>query len=693
MAEPFKSESRSVADTPKAANGGADVLGIRDTRRMPEDALFASVQNRHYVAACRRIFRQLVEALVYEGVVRPQTEELADGSLRLTICGIHESGDDVLYVCEARRRPSFGRIRLSDQPVVRVHGGAESEAADPPLFMAEIAPLLEQRPTRLRSFAQELQQTLANDAAALAYRDAALAGQSSGVRSCDDLEGDVIDGHLYHPCYKSRIGFDWRDNRAYGPEFHPRFTLVWLAVRERLVDVAAGAELATERRQEFAAEWSQERTSGRLQELAAEQQWRELVRQQLGADEYERFAGMIRERGGHEAEYVYIPVHPWQWREQSLSLYFRYIASGDIIPLGEGGDAYSPQQSIRTLANRAASRKLTVKLSLGIVNTSSLRTISARHARSGPIVSGRLGEMVAGDPYLRDELRLVLLKEQLGVSFRYELLPEPVRNAAAGTLGALWRDSVNGFLQEDEQAAPFTALTQIGLDGEPFIAPWIGWAGGDDGSRAGEAAAVAWLEKLLPVAMYPIIHLMYAHGAAVEAHAQNMLLIHKRGVPERIAVRDFSGGVLLYVEDGAHPALPETTRREEVRDVVHNSLFFVHLAELALLLERHYGMDERRFWRMTADVIAGYQLRFPELAAQFAAYDLFAPHVEVGQLAKRRLMDASAGRDHFVANPLSGLDDAAEKDKDSEAKAADRGSTVRAACAGTIARVEGSVWS
>lgn len=667
-------------------------------------------RSRHYDAARRRVFRQLIEALVYEGVVQPQTEELPGGLLRLTIVGRHESGDRVLYVCEAGRRPSFARICLSDRPVVRVRGDEEREALDPPLFMAEIAPLLEQQPTRLQSFARELRQTLVNDAAALAYREAA--GERSRTRGCDDLEGDVIDGHLYHPCYKSRIGFDWRDNEAYGPEFHPRFKLVWLAVRERLADVSAGAEPSVQWGQELEAVRPQELEAVRSWELVAEQsqehaaaRWRELVRGQLGADECERFAGIVRGRGGHEAEYVYMPVHPWQWREHALSLYFRYMVSGDIIMLGEGGDAYSPQQSIRTLANRADSRKLAVKLSLGIVNTSSPRTISARHARSGPIVSERLAGMVDGDPYLRDELRLVLLKERLGVSFRYALLPGPVRGAAEGTLGALWRDGVDSFLQEDEQAAPFTALTHVGPDGAPFIAPWIAAAGGDgrtdgaNGAGAGEAAAAAWLAKLLPVAVCPIIHLMYAHGAAVEAHAQNMLLIHKAGVPERVAVRDFSGGVLLFAPDGADPALPETEKREEVRDVVHNSLFFVHLAELALLLERHYGVDERRFWRMTADVIATYQRRFPELAAQFAAYDLFAPYVEVGQLAKRRLTDASAGRDHVVPSPLSGLDDAAAadkgkgKDKDRAAKAAECGAAARPATAGTIARVEGSVWS
>lgn len=558
----------------------------------------------------RRVFRQLAEALLYEGIVLPIERQ----GLRteFTIRGQNEQGRAVSYVCEGERKLSFGRFRLSEGPIYRREGHEEHEAEDLAVFLSETMAVLEKppAPNNLSSFVHEIEQTLVKDAWSHYERR----HLDKNNRTYDDLEGDVLEGHPYHPCYKSRIGFDLVDNAAYGPEFHPRLKLIWVAINK-----------------EFAS----------LSSLSAIDH-HDFIKAEIGEDTYSQFKKTLKRRGHMLVDFVLIPVHPWQWREKIASVFQRYLADGRMVLLGEGGDDYSPQQSIRTLSNRSDASKSNVKLSLGILNTSSVRTILPRHTRNGPLVSAKLGRLLEGDAYLRDELGFIMLKEIHGVSFTYDRLPLPIRSSGFGMLGALWRESISGYLKPSEEAVPYTAICHLTAEGMPYIATWI------DGHGIHK-----WVSTLLEVTVLPLIHLLYVHGVAVESHGQNLVLIHEQGMPKRLAVRDFSGGVLLF--NGINPdpsTLPETDKHQEVRDVVHNSLFFVNLAEAAWFLEKYYDYSEYSFWRTVADTIYTYQRQFPQYKELFGLYDLFEEFVEVGQLARRRLMGPGCERDHSIPNVL-----------------------------------------
>ncbi len=99
----------------------------------------------------RRVMRQLIESLVYEGAI--------------SSCGV--AGDGVAYCWTERRRFSFDRVRVGPDPVVRIRPGeALQEAVSPRLFLEEIGPALAADPQRRTSFATELLQTVVNDTAA-----------------------------------------------------------------------------------------------------------------------------------------------------------------------------------------------------------------------------------------------------------------------------------------------------------------------------------------------------------------------------------------------------------------------------------------------------------------------------------------------------------------------------------------------
>jgi siderophore synthetase component len=363
--------------------------------------------------------------------------------------------------------------------------------------------------------------------------------------------------------------------------------------------------------------------------------------------EYNSLCGAEPERLG---EHVVLPVHPWQWRRHAPTTWAPLLSDGALVPLGAGRDEYRAQQSIRSLANVTRPDQPTVKLALSIVNTSTARTLAPHTVINAPLITGWLQRIAAGDPYLR-ERRPVLLGERLGVTHSPEL-------------AAIWRDSIHPYLAVEEQAAPFTALTHLDATGEPFIGLWLK-----------EYGVEPWVRRLLEVTVAPVLHFLVGHGIALEAHAQNLILIHVDGRPRRLALRDFHDGIRFSVaglaDPDGRPALQATPAEHlrvnrnsyleaqddvEVRDFFHDCLFFVNLAELAMFLEDHFDLAEERFWSLARTVIEDHRLRFPELAARAARFDVLAPEVSVEQLTTRRLLPDTEIHLQRVRNPLSLVD-------------------------------------
>ncbi|MBE5396918.1 IucA/IucC family protein [Brevibacillus borstelensis] len=588
----------------------------------------AALRSPEYAKVRRRIFRQIVESLIYEELVEEKSLALPDGERGFVLEGRTRTGKPVQYLCRGQRKLSYARVRLTAAPIMRRVDGNETEAVCLATFLEEIGPTAKEEPKQLEGFLKEIRQTLLHDTHAKFLQTKR--PPASPAHSYAELEGDILDGHPYHPCYKSRIGFSPADNAAYGPDFKPLFKLFWVAVHKQRAVVSSSAGLDVE----------------------------EFLRSELGEALYRTFAEQIRSRGYDPKEYALVPVHPWQWERKVADAFFEQIGSGQLLLLGEGTDAYSPQQSIRTLTNRTSPGKAYVKVSLGIQNTSASRILGHHHVENAAIVSDWLESIRKSDPYLRDEHRVVLLQEVLGVHFSDPDLPEAVQREMYGSLGAIWRENVSLYLDSDESAVPFTALCHIGADGIPFINAWVQTYG-----------LPAWLKRVLEASILPLVHFMYAHGIALESHAQNMVLLHRNGMPTRVALRDFPGGIRYYTGEladkasqphlKAPPAFHSnvissmaTEQASEVTDFLHDAFFHINLSEFAMFLEDQYGFSEHTFWAMAAEIILAYQKQFPQLRELFAKLDLFQENVLVGQLTIRRLCGETLYREHAVPNPL-----------------------------------------
>lgn len=589
----------------------------------------AALRSPRYRQVEQRVVRQLLQALIYEGVL-----EAEYGRAQFSLTGRGADGKTAHYRCPGRMTDSFGLVKLDGGPVLRATRDEDPRPATLADVCDEILGLLPPS-ERLGAFMEELEQTLLKDLQS--HSQPGAPRPPPALRDYDELEGDIMDAHLYHPSYKSRIGFSLEDNRRYGPEFKQPLQLHWLAVHRR---------------------------SGRVKH-SARGGFADLVRHELGEAEYGRFAALLARQDKSIEDYLLLPVHPWQWQQRIATLFHAELAAGDIVALGPGRDSYRAQQSIRTLANHSAPDKAYVKLSLSITNTSTSRILAAHTVMNGPIVTDWLHGLLAQDAYAR-ELDFVILGEVLGVSFDYDRLPEQRKARAYGILGAIWRESLHRHLRQGEAAVPFNGLCHVDESGRPLIDPWI--------ARHGVRA---WTEHLLQVTVSPIIHMLLAHGIGMESHAQNIVLIHQDGWPARIALKDFHDGVRYSPRHLAQPELaPElvpvpasharinrnsfivTDDLDAVRDFSCDAFFFICMAETAIFLARHYALPETEFWAMTARLIRSYQQRHPQHAERFRAFDVFAPTFQVEELTKRRLLGDSEPRFRQVPNPLHPFRDA-----------------------------------
>ena len=591
------------------------------TAQLVQEALTAPT----FVLVRRRLLRQLLESLLYEGVLRVRAGDAGD----VIADGVDERDEPVQYVFQTWRRQGFDRVAVGPAPVRRLAGDEDREAASVTRLLGELRGALDTRPEQLERFAHELEETLVKDAVAQHVREQR--GDVLAGAGYDALEAAIMDGHRYHPTYKSRVGFDVADNLAFGPEFAAPLRPLWLAARRSIAAVTLSSAL---REAPFLAE-------------------------QLSVATLEDFAATIRAAGEDPAEFTLLPVHPWQWREKVARAFAEPLAVRDLLVLGDDPHDFLAQQSIRTLTCVDAPRRPYLKLALSIVNTSTSRVLAPHTVHNAPLVSDWLARVVAGDWFLRDELRTVLLGEVMGSSVSPPAAAGLARADGYGSLACIWRESLHPRLDPDEQAVPFNGLTARERDGTPLVDGWVRALG-----------LSAWVSYVVEVSAVPLLHLLCRHGIALEAHAQNMVLLHRDGVPTRVALKDFHDGVRFSRAQLAEPELCpelaatpghhqnrnsflETDDLDLVADFLLDAFFFINIGELGIFLADAYDFPEHDFWAIVSQTVAAYHGRFPELAERFALFDVRKPMIAVEKLTTRRLLPDTELRLHAVPNPLS----------------------------------------
>jgi len=527
----------------------------------------------------QRVVRQFVEALLFERLVdfknraRRTNDPSRHDVIYDQVIDFQLGGDH--YRCLAAHK-SFGRVRVAQGSVARVVEGCTVDAR-----LIEMISALDVPPLSRDRLRDELSQTLE----LCRWNRTHLAHHRASRRTLDfqALESAIVEGHPYHPSFKTRTGFSLQDHVDYGPEAGNTFQLHFLAVRKPLLTRAVPVP--------DAAFWNAE----------------------LGATAFASLRGRLEQRGGDWRDYALVPIHPWQLRSICARALEASIAVGDIVSLGTAGDLYRATQSLRTLVNVSHPEKANVKLPLDIVCTSSRRNLRPHFVCTAPTLSKWLVSLVAEDPFLQARKHLDLLSEYAGF-FYEQSSDEGEATAAQGLIGAIYRESVVGRLAPGEGAVPFTALTVVESDGRPFIADWVDVHGIE-----------LWIDRLLEVVLIPIWHMLVHHGIAFEAHPQNLVLVHRGGWPERIVLRDFHEATEFVPDYLGRPELaPDFSRvdpffatipdnegyvmasTEALRQLFMDTVYVFNLADVAFLAERFFGFPEPRFWNLVQRNLRAY---------------------------------------------------------------------------------------
>ncbi|TYS70359.1 siderophore biosynthesis protein [Sutcliffiella horikoshii] len=482
-------------------------------------------------------------------------------------------GSNIRIYSEATHS-SFGRIRLNECTIniTDLHGHQTPEP------IREIVSQLTSNQKMQDNLIEELQQTiLLGD-----WNEENLEQPCRHELSYEELESAIMEGHPYHPCFKARTGFNTYDHEVYGPEARQSFQLWWVAVKRDYV-----------------------RTSLPNSEEA-------FLQDEVGEKTYSLLLDRLNMAGGTIKSYSLFPVHPWQWKNK-IQQEVKFLRPDDIIPLGYAGDFYRATQSVRTLWNETQPEKAHIKLPLNMVNTSSLRLIEPHSVCTAPTLSTWLVNLIESDSYLSESL--AILPEYAGM-VAMEEFPN-----ISGHLAAIWRTSPTSSVMGLESAVPMNAMALLEKDGKPFILPWL--------ERYGMKK---WVEQFVKVTVVPIWHLLVSEGVALEAHAQNMILVHENGWPKRVILRDFHES-LEYVYDflkqpelapnftELHPCYEHAPNDEYywmssvegLRELIMDTLFVFHLSELSFLLSHHMDFAEADFWKEVRDAIQTHFLHHPPL--------------------------------------------------------------------------------
>ncbi|MBE4739558.1 IucA/IucC family protein [Streptomyces caniscabiei] len=583
----------------------------------------AHLSPHHWARANRLLIRKALAEFAHERLITP--EATADGRFEVR-------GDDgaTRYGFTAVRR-ALDHWQVDADSITRQRDGVDLPLAALDFFI-ELKGSLGLSDEILPVYLEEISSTLSGTCYKLTKPQTTVAELvDAGFQA---IETGMTEGH---PCFvanNGRLGFGVHEYRAYAPETASPVRLVWLAAHRSRAAFTAGVGI----------------------------EYEAFLRDELGAETVARFNSVLTSQELDPADYLFIPVHPWQWWNKLSVTFAAEVAQRHLVCLGEGDDEYLAQQSIRTFFNSSAPEKHYVKTALSVLNMGFMRGLSAAYMEATPAINDWLAGLIDNDPVLKST-GLSIIRERAAVGYRhleYEAATDkfsPYRKM----LAALWRESPVPSLQEGESLATMASLVHVDHEGNGFAAALI--------ERSG-LTPTEWLRRYLKAYLTPLLHSFYAYDLVFMPHGENVILVLKDGVVERAIYKDIAEEIAVMDPDAVLPPTVERLRVDVPEDKkllsIFTDVFDCFFRFLAANLAEEGVLDEEDFWRTVAESVRDYQHAMPELADKFAQYDMFAPEFALSCLNRlqlrnnKQMVDLAdpAGALQLVGNlknPIAGL--------------------------------------
>ncbi|KKJ94973.1 IucA/IucC family siderophore biosynthesis protein [Micromonospora sp. HK10] len=560
-----------------------------------------------WAAANRHLVRKALAEFAHERLITPEPQ--GPGHYRVR-------GDDGTAEYRfAARRLALNHWWIDPAGLTRHVDGREAplDAVD---LCLELRGSLGLTDAVLPVYLEEITSTLAGLAYKLARPDvdAAELARSDFQR----IETAMTEGH---PCFvanSGRIGWGVSDHHRYAPEAGRPVRLLWLAAHRDHTTFSCAADL----------------------------DYHTHVRAELGTETLAAFAGTLAGLGLDPADYLLLPVHPWQWWNRLAVTFAGEVARRHLVPLGEGPDEYRAQQSVRTFFNVTDPGRHYVKTALSVLNMGFLRGLSAAYMAHTPAINDWLAGLIAADPVFA-RTGLSIIRERAAIGYRHRQFEaatdrySPYRKM----LAALWRESPVPGLAPGRRLATMAALLHVDRAGRSVAAALIAESG---------LAPAAWLRRYLDAYLVPLLHALHAYDLAFMPHGENVILVLRDGVVERVVFKDIAEEIVVMDPDAD---LPEAVRRiraavpaEQKVLAIFTDVFDSFLRHLNAILVTEGVLDEESFWATVAGCAAAYTASVPELADR---HDLFVPEFALSCLNRLQLRDNQQMVD--LADPSAAL--------------------------------------
>jgi siderophore synthetase component/RimJ/RimL family protein N-acetyltransferase len=553
--------------------------------------------------AQRALVAKAISEFAHERLLTPRVVEQRGTSVVETTT-YELTGPSSTYTFNARIHPLEHWV--IDLPTLtrEIHG--QPAPLDALAFVAEFAPQLGIPDQLLPTYLEELASTLSSSAWKLA-NSTATADELAGA-DYQTIEGSMTEGHPAFVANNGRIGFGGDDFAAYAPEARQDVRLVWLAVRRDKANLSVGAGMVES----------------------------ELYRTELGEEGCDRFADALARLGLDPADYLYLPVHPWQWVNKLAITFAPDLARRDLVFLGAGVDSYRAQQSIRTFFNTTRPERHYVKVALSIQNMGFMRGLSPKYMSVTPPINDWVGDVVADDVELK-ACGFAVLRERAAIGYTGDAFHTW---AAAGEgrstpyqkmIAALWRESPVPELADGERVATMASLLHRDADGRSFAGALI---------RASGLTPAEWVRTYLRAYLRPLVHCLLRYELAFMPHGENLVMVLRDHVPVRMLMKDIGEEVAVMGELPL-PAEVERIRADVPPDVrplaIHTDVFDGFLRYLGAILDEDGVLPDADFWAEVGRCIAEHAEDHPDLAATAAAYDLFKPEFKHSCLNRLQL--------------------------------------------------------
>ncbi|MEV0243941.1 IucA/IucC family siderophore biosynthesis protein [Streptomyces sp. NPDC050674] len=553
----------------------------------------AHLSPHRWARANRLLIRKALAEFAHERLITPER----DGEQYV----VRSDDGLTVYRFSAARR-ALDHWQVDADSITRHRDGAELELAALDFFI-ELQKSLGLSEDILPVYLEEISSTLSGTCYKLTKPKATAAELARG--DFQTIETSMTEGH---PCFvanNGRLGFGVHEYLSYAPETASPVRLVWLAAHRSRAAFTAGVGI----------------------------EYESFLREELGGETVERFQAVLREQDLDPADYLFIPVHPWQWWNKLSVTFAAEVARRHLVCLGEGDDEYLAQQSIRTFFNRTSPGKHYVKTALSVINMGFMRGLSAAYMEATPAINDWLAQLIEGDPVLK-ATGLSIIRERAAVGYRhleYEQATDrysPYRKM----LAALWRESPVPSLEQGESLATMASLVHVDDQGASIAGALIEQSG---------LAPTEWLRRYLQAYFTPLLHSFYAYDLVFMPHGENVILVLKDGVVQRAIYKDIAEEIAVMDPDAVLPPTVERLRVEVPEDTkllsIFTDVFDCFFRFLAANLATEGVLEEDDFWRTVAEVTRAYQESRPELADRFAQYDMFAPEFALSCLNRLQL--------------------------------------------------------